>query len=178
MYASYGLNSRTQLSWPPIIHRLTFLITIQGRRNVKNFDGNKPINGQDLLTLPFMGKKLVGTSPPTSSYVPAPLTIPKKCITLNISLHISWLLKVYRSVLTIFFFSMMATHKFKKEWTNLFILFWSTVSFHAFLLLISSSVKFIITGCLFNSALQFRIGEIAEFFEVKNKECRHFQKCA
>ena len=44
MYASYGLNSRTQLSWPPIIHRLTFLITIQGRRNVKNFDGNKPIN--------------------------------------------------------------------------------------------------------------------------------------
>ena len=71
MYASYGLNSRTQLSWPPIIHRLTFLITIQGRRNVKNFDGNKPINGQDLLTLPFMGKKLVGTSPPTSSYVPA-----------------------------------------------------------------------------------------------------------
>ena len=43
MYASYGLNSRTQLSWPPIIHRLTFLITIQGRRNVKNLDGSKPI---------------------------------------------------------------------------------------------------------------------------------------
>ena len=139
--------------------------------------GTNLLGGQDLLPLTLIGKKLVGTSPPTS-YVPAALTIPKKCITINISLHISWLLKVYCCVLTIFFFSMMATHKFKKEWTNLFILFWSTVSFHAFLLLISSSVKFIITGCLFNSAIQIRIGEIAEFFEVKNKECRHFQKCA
>ena len=143
--------------------------------------GTNLLGGQDLLPLTLIGKKLVGTSPPPPpafSYVPAALTIPKKCITINISLHISWLLKVYCCVLTIFFFSMMATHKFKKEWTNLFILFWSTVSFHAFLLLISSSVKFIITGCLFNSAIQIRIGEIAEFFEVKNKECRHFQKCA
>ena len=52
MYASYGLNSRTQLSWPPIIHRLTFLITIQGRRNVKNLNGNKPI-------------RWTGSAPPT-----------------------------------------------------------------------------------------------------------------
>ena len=33
--------------------------------------GTNLLGGQDLLTLPFMGKKLVGTSPPTSSYVPA-----------------------------------------------------------------------------------------------------------
>ena len=72
MYASYGLNSRTQLSWPPIIHRLTFLITIQGRRNVKNLDGNKPIRwaGSAPRLLPLIGvgltywQNLVGTSSP------------------------------------------------------------------------------------------------------------------
>ena len=85
--------------------------------------GTNLLGGQDLLPLTLIGKKLVGTSPPTSSYIPAALTIPKKCITINISLHISWLLKVYRCVLTKFFFSIMATHKFKKEWTDLFILF-------------------------------------------------------
>ena len=125
MYASYGLNSRTQLSWPPIIHRLTFLITIQGRRNVKNLNGNKPIRWAGSAP-PNPYRQKVGRDqppPPAFSYVPAALTIPKKCITINISLHISWLLKVYCCVLTIFFFSMMATHKFKKEWTNLFILF-------------------------------------------------------
>ena len=92
MYASYGLNSRTQLSWPPIIHRLTFLITIQGRRNVKNLDGNKPIRwAGSAPPPPLIGIGLTywqkfgrDQSPHTSSYVPAALTIPKKCITIKI----------------------------------------------------------------------------------------------
>ena len=88
--------------------------------------GTNLLGGQDLLPLTLIGKKLVGTSPPSPRFFIRSGGSDYSQEMHNykyISLHISWLLKVYRCVLTKYFFSMMATHKFKKEWTDLFIFF-------------------------------------------------------